>query len=163
MPLALHLSLHLIIALAVGYTFGRYFKNVTLGLIAGFVGGFFIDLDHILEYFLTLPWPFHLTYFLQGREILISDKIRLWFHAWEYLPVLLLAAWLLRRRRKLTVFLLTVAVAAGVHLLSDSLINAYPLKFYSLSYRASVNFSAARLLPPEKYQENLKDKAELGL
>ena len=51
----------------------------------------------------------------------------------------------------------------SIHLITDSIINRCPPKFYSLAYRASVNFSSPKLMSIEGYQENLKLKQELGL
>lgn len=163
MPLSLHLLIHLSLALLAGYLVGKRFGKPYTGLMAGFVGGFLIDLDHILEYLLVFGRHFNLWYFLEGREFLISNAIHLWLHAWEYLPLLLLAALICRRRKALKTALLALALSGSIHLLSDSLINYFPLKYYSLIYRHSVGYSAERLLNPEQYQENLKRKFELGI
>ncbi len=163
MPLPLHLLIHLTLALSTGYIAGKHFKNIKVGLICGFLGGFLIDLDHVLEYFLVYGFHFNLVYFFQGRQFLLSDQIHLWFHAWEYVLFLLFLAIILKKYKLIETILVTVALAISVHLLSDSLINQYPPKFYSLMYRAENNFSAAKLMRPEDYQKNLEWKKELSL
>lgn len=163
MPLSIHLTIHFLVALLVGYLAGLYFKKMSLALMAGVIGGFFIDLDHLLEYFFYYGYHFNLSYFLEGREFLLSDKIHLIFHAWEYAPLLFLIAYLLRKKRSLAIFICTLSLAGFFHIFSDVFINRYPLKFYSISYRASQNFSTPKLISAEDYQENLKTRKYLGI
>jgi len=163
MPLALHLLIHFSLSILSGYIVGRYFKNIWLGIIAGFLGGFLIDLDHVLEYFFILGAHFNLYYFLTGRQFLKSDRIYIIFHAWEYIAPLLGLAWLLEKKKTLKIFLISLAFAASVHLVSDALINNYPFKFYSIIYRSEQSFAAPRLLSPGQWTRNLELKASLGL
>jgi len=163
MPLPLHLSIHFIVAILVGLLAGCYFKKMPLAIIAAVIGGFFIDLDHVLEYFFYYGPHFNLSYFLEGRQFLLSNHIYLIFHAWEYIPILLLIAYLLRKRRTLAIFIFTLCLAGSIHLVSDVFINGYPVKFYSISYRASQNFSTLKLISPEEYQKNLELKQKLGI
>jgi len=163
MPLSFHLFIHFSLALLAGGLAGYYLKRLDIGLVAGFIGGFLIDLDHVLEYILTFGWSFSLQHFLEGRQFLISDQIHLWLHAWEYVILLVILARIFWRKKALGIFLIILALASFVHLLSDSLINNYPLKYYSLSYRQEVNFSAEKLLNPAEYLKNQKLKRELGL
>lgn len=163
MPLAIHLFIHFSLAVLVGYYFGRRFKRLWLGIILGILGGFLIDLDHVLEYFFFYGPHFNFTYFIQSRQFLLSDKIRLFFHAWEYFPLLLLIAWLGRRKQILKMVFLTLAFAGLVHLITDVIINGYSLPYYSIAYRAQHHFSAPELLSPADYQQNLDYKQELGI
>jgi len=158
LPLPLHLSIHFILAVLVGWLLGRRFNKPVLGIIAGLLGGFFIDLDHVLEYFLVFGPHFNLVYFLDGRQFLASNQVHIWFHAWEYAPILLLLAWLLRKKKAVMVFILVLTVGALVHLASDCVINQYPPRNYSLLYRWRVNFSVDQILSPEQYQEFLNQK-----
>ncbi len=162
-PLSIHLFIHFSLAILSGYLAGRYFKNLFLGIMVGFIGGFLIDLDHVLEYFLVYGPHFNLRYFLQGRQFLLSDQIHLWFHAWEYVLVFIILSLILKKNKIIKAIFLTLALAMSVHLLTDTIINRVPLKFYTLSYRASQNFAAQKLMSPRGYEENLKLKAELGL
>lgn len=163
MPLALHLFIHFFLAVLTGYLAGKYFKSIWLGLLAGLSGGFLIDLDHVLEYLLVFNWHFNLFNFFEGRQFLISDKIHLYFHAWEYVLVLLLLAWILKKYKVIKIILVTLALAMSVHLLTDTIINRVPLKFYTLTYRSSLGFEAINLMSLESYQENQQLKRELGL
>lgn len=162
-PLAFHLFIHFILAVFAGLLVGRRFGKARLGIIAGIMGGFLIDFDHILEYFFTFGPHFNFVYFIEGRQFLISNKIILIFHAWEYIPVLLIIAWLLRRRRNIYVFLLALILGGAVHLTSDCLINGYSPRNYSLIYRLGKNFDASYILNPEQQELNAQYRQALGL
>jgi hypothetical protein len=163
MPLALHLFIHFSLAALIGYYFGWRFKRPVLGIVFGILGGFLIDLDHVLEYFLFYGLHFNFTYFVESRQYLLTDKVKIFFHAWEYFPLLLLIAWLFRRKKVLKMIFLTLAFAGLVHLIGDVLINGYSLKYYSIAYRALHHFSAPELLSPADYQLNLEYKQKLGI
>jgi hypothetical protein len=163
MPLYLHLSIHFCAAVISGYIVGRYFRRPGLGVIAGILGGFLIDLDHVLEYFLVFGPRFNLWMFFNGRQFLVSDQIRLFFHAWEYAIIFLALAAILYRRKKAVAFLLAFVFAGLVHLASDCLINNYPPRNYSFIYRANRNFKAVELLSPAQYHEYLTDRRKVGL
>lgn len=162
MPLALHLSFHLALAVLAGLLIGHYFKKPWLGIMAGILGGFFIDLDHVLEYFLVFGPHFNLWMFFNGRQFLASSQIHLWFHAWEYIPVLLAAAYFFRRKTVILCFILALTFGGFLHLISDCLMNQYPPRNYSLIYRWSRDFSTQRLLDPGQYQEYLHYKRAVG-
>jgi hypothetical protein len=163
MSLFLHLLIHFILAVLSGYLIGRFFNREKLGIIFGILGGFLIDLDHVLEYFMVFGARFNIVYFLESRQFLISDKIRLIFHAWEYLPLLLFIAFLFRKKEGVKVALVTLAIAGSIHLVSDVFINNYYFRYYSIVYRYQQDFEAKKLLSSQTYQLNLDYKKELGL
>jgi hypothetical protein len=163
MPLYIHLFIHFILAVLVGFYFGGIMKKKWLGVLIGILGGFLIDIDHVLEYFLVYGLQFNFQYFIESRQFLTSDKIRIYFHAWEYFPLLLILSWLFRRQKYIKFILLTLAFAGLVHLVTDVFINGYKLRYYSIYYRYINNFSTPRLLSPADYQLNLDYKTELGI
>lgn len=162
-PLPIHLFIHFILAGLVGYSVGFRFNKVWLGIVAGLGGGFFIDFDHILEYFLVYGPHFNLIYFFQGRQFLSSDQIHIWFHAWEYALFLLVVAWFCRQKKVVYVFLLALIWGGLIHLVTDCLINHYPPQNYSLIYRYEKNFSASEILSPTQYQNYIEDRQSLGM
>lgn len=163
LPLWLHLSIHFIMAVLSGYLIGWHFKKANIGIIAGILGGFLIDLDHVLEYFFVFGLKFNLASFFDGYQFLTSDKIWLIFHGYEYVPLLLLLAFIFRTKKAVMVFLLSLTFAGFVHLVSDSVINNFPPKNYSIIYRATKNFSAPELLNDSQWEKNLKLKRELNI
>lgn len=163
MPLYIHLSIHFVLAFLVGLYFGLRSKKVWLGIIMGIIGGFFIDLDHVLEYFLVYGFHFNFQYFIESRQFLTSDQIRIYFHAWEYFPILLLLGWIVRKKETLKVIFFTLAFAGLIHLTTDVFINHYQFKYYSIWYRYKNGFSSPRLLSPADYQLNREYRIELGI
>lgn len=162
--LAKHLLIHFIIAALSGILCSYIFKGpVLLGLLIGIMGGFLIDLDHVLEYFIVFGLKFNISSFFKSHQFLKSDKIYLVFHAFEYFSVLIVLSYFFRHNQFLSFVLITLAMSGLVHLLSDCVINNYPLKNYSIIYRASRNFSALKLLRAHQWENNLKMKRELGL
>lgn len=163
LPLPVHLLIHLVLAALTGRLIGWKLKRPEWGLIAGLIGGFFIDLDHVLEYFLVFGWHFNLGLFLDGRQFLESGLIRIFFHAWEYAPIFFLLAWLFRRKITIMTFFTALAVSGIVHLTSDSIINNYPIYNYSLIYRYQSDFSAKQLLNDQQYSNFLEAREYFGL
>ncbi len=163
MPLYIHLSIHFLLAVLVGYLCGSVFKQVRLGVVVGIMGGFLIDLDHVLEYFLVFGSTLNLQYFFESRQFLISEKIRLYFHAWEYAPILLLLAWIFKSKERLKLIFITLAFSGSIHLISDVFINQFYFRYYSLSYRYQQDFFSSRLLSTEQYQLDLDYKKKLGI
>ena len=163
LPLPLHLLLHFVLAVLAGWLVGRRFDKTALGIVAGILGGFFIDLDHVLEYFLVLGPHFNIVYFLEGRQYLTSSQVHSWFHAWEYVPPLLFLVWLLRKHVAGAVFVLALTLGGAVHLATDSVVNQYPVRNYSLIYRWRSNFAVEKLLNPAQYREFMEDKAHFDL
>ncbi|HZJ41203.1 MAG TPA: hypothetical protein VFD16_02990 [Candidatus Saccharimonadales bacterium] len=163
MLLVLHLFIHFFLAVLVGCYFGLRFKHLWLGIILGIVGGVLIDFDHVLEYFFFYGWHFNFVYFIESRQFLLTDKVRIFFHAWEYFPLLLLIAYLVRKKQILKMIFLTLAFAGLVHLITDVCINGYRFQYYSLTYRALHHFSAPELLSPADYQFNQTYKRRLGI
>lgn len=162
-PLSLHLSIHFLLALLSGLLAGYYFRERLVSILAGIAAGFLIDLDHVLEYLLVFKGRFNFQYFFEGRQFLTSEQLNLWFHAWEFVPLLLIIAWLFRRQRVVKIIAITMAFAGAVHLATDVVINQVSPKFYLLGYRASRDFQMKNLMTPGVYQENLELKAELGI
>lgn len=162
-PLYLHLMIHFSLAVLVGFLIGQLCHWRWGGLVGGILGGFLIDLDHVLEYFLVLGWRFNFNDFIDGRQFLISDRVHLYFHAWEYIPLLLLTVYILRKKRALIIILLALTFSGFVHLISDCFINNYPLRNYSIIYRWRSQFAVEHILNADQYSNYKITKEELGL
>lgn len=162
MPLYIHLSIHFILAVLTGYAVGKYYRQPKIGLLAGIAGGFLIDLDHVLEYFIVFGWQFNLANFLMGYQFLDSGLIRLWFHAWEYIPIFIILAWFFRRNLVAKTIILTLVWSGSVHLVSDVFINNYPVRNYSWLYRYHQDFQAKNLLSEAQYQKYQADRIFYG-
>lgn len=160
MSLALHLSIHFLLAISVGLLVGRFFRSWPVALTASILGGFLIDIDHVLEYIFFFH-NFNISGFLSGQQFLLSQKNYLYFHAWEYLPLILFLAWAFRKKEKVFVSLLALACGVFVHLATDVAINRFSIKFYSITYRAEHNFLAQDILPAWQLEKDAKLRQEL--
>ncbi len=163
LPLSIHLSIHFIVAGLVGLLAGKFFNELKIGIIAGIMGGFLIDLDHVLEYFFTFGLRFNFTHFFQGRQFLVSNRMLSIFHAWEYILVILLVIFLVRRYHNIKIFFITLVLSATVHLVSDCIINKFPPRNYSIIYRAAKGFNSSLLLDADQLEANNRLKRDLGL
>ncbi len=162
-PLVIHLSIHFILAVLAGFLVGKHYHKINVGVIAGIMGGFLIDLDHVLEYFFTFGLRFNFTYFFQGRQFLLSNRTLSIFHAWEYIPVMIIIIYIFRRRQTLKVFLMALTLGATVHLISDCFLNNYPARNYSIIYRASKGFNSSLMLDADQLRFNNQLKQDLGI
>jgi len=161
--LTIHLGIHFLLAVLSGYLIGKYFDTKILGILSGIIGGFLIDLDHVLEYLIVFRGHFNFQYFFEGRQFLLSEKLHLYFHAWELIPVFLLIAYFYRNNKLIKIIAIAIAFSGAVHLTSDVAINRVPLKFYSFIYRASNGFEMKNLMTPAIYKVNQDLKKELGI
>lgn len=107
-----------------------YYKTKSLKLvILAICITYFIDLDHLIDYFFYYGATFNLSDFLQGNQF-VSDNAIIAFHGWEYSIVLY---WALRFKNLKWVFL---SILAGYlpHLLLDT-ISTGKIGLYSIFYR----------------------------
>jgi len=155
MPLPLHLSIHLFFALLAGIIIWLIFRrHLLLAISGGILGGFLVDIDHFIDYFLAFHWNFNLSWFLQGYEFLKTDQIHLFFHAWEYVIILLSLGFLLKSK-KLIILLFSLALGLFFHLTGDVLMNeGLTIKSYSMIYKIEQDFQIKKLVTPEHYQKD---------
>ena len=101
-----------------------------------------IDFDHILEFFYNQPQNFwRLKIALSGHHFQQAGKIRVWFHAWEYL-IIWTAIWLWQGWYKIG---LITSLPYFSHLLMDHFGNETCGPFYFLLYRLKNNFDIRKL------------------
>jgi hypothetical protein len=160
MNIYLHLAIHFILSLIPGYIAWKIWHKPIPAIIAGVMGGFFIDLDHVIEYFIVFGLHFNYNYFIKGYQFVKSENAYLIFHAWEYVPLLLLLAIFFKNKVFKTI-LFALAVGIFIHLCSDVILNKLPISFYSLNYRYIAGFHAEKILSGEDYARLMKDKAEI--
>ncbi|MCU0679994.1 MAG: hypothetical protein MUF50_01655 [Planctomycetes bacterium] len=146
MPLSIHLLIHFLFAVVAGWFIFKLWGVKWWSLLGGILGGFFIDLDHVLEYFLVFGWRFSFTKFFNGEQFVSTGVTHLYFHGWEYLVVLFLII-LIIKNKKLKSFLAALALGAFFHLICDVFINVMPVEVYSIIYRASKAFIFKQMVP----------------
>lgn len=154
MSLFLHELTHLIISLCIGFLVWRKYKKLLPAFFAALLGGVLIDIDHLFDYFLVYGLNFNFFNFFNSYQFIVSRKVFVPFHAWEWVILLLFLFVHLenkyRKKRQYAVKLLltfTLALTLGVysHLIIDSLTNAVAPLGYSIIYRALNNFNSDRI------------------
>lgn len=159
MSLAAHLFLHVLTALIVGYVVWRFWRLPLLSFGAAFFGAVLIDLDHLIDYFLAFGFHFDIFSFIHGGQFAENDRIYVLFHGWEYVILLLVAAWLVKSTAKLRVAFLALALGILFHLLIDVNVNdGMTVKSYSVVYRAAERYEMGKIVTPEHYREHLLKK-----
>lgn len=117
-------------------------------IVAGSLGDFFIDLDHLIDYFLAFGTTFHLDQFIKGAHFAVSGKNYVFFHAYEY-PVILTAIAYFIKKRPLKMFILAFALGLTLHLIVDTVQNGMTLPAYSIIYRLLHNFDLNSMHVPQ--------------
>lgn len=161
-----HLSLSLLIAIFIYHKW----KKLAPSLIGALSGGLFLDIDHLVDYYLAFGTNFNITYFLKGYEFLKSDKIYVFLHAWEWVLLLFVLTLIISRfNLKKSVKLITVSLLLSFnlglasHLTIDTFTNKTIFQAYFLTYRLYRNFELKELVTTEHYTNHklMKDKIKL--
>lgn len=103
------------------------------------LGGLFIDLDHLIDYFLYLK-KFAVMHLVRGT-FMRSGKVYLFLHSWEIIAAGLLASVLLHHYAAYLFF-----ASLAMHLGIDNAQRG-GLKFYFLLYRVSKRFDLGLIAP----------------
>ena len=108
-------------------------------LLIGLVSVLFIDLDHLIDYFLYYGFSFNLHDFALGTQFAYSGKVYVFFHSWELLLLLLTAGFYqIKKKNNYVLFVITLGMLS--HVLYDTAYYSFPLIDYSLVYRIIKNF-----------------------
>ena len=98
---------------------------------------YFIDLDHLVEYFQVYGFHFNLVEFFKLDFFHIVGQAKLPFHAWEWVIIL----GFLTRKKKWSYLPKIIMLGIAVHLLWDTVDNGFPFSFYFIIHRALVGFA----------------------
>jgi len=160
MNLYLHLSIHLFLSLLAGFVAWRMWKCPAVSFLSGITGGFLIDLDHFIDYFLAFGTHFRFDYFIVGYQFLKSDKLYIFFHAWEY-GILLVGLVFVVKNRILKSIFLGVALGLFFHLATDVVVDEVPPATYSITQRIQNDFDIEKLVP-DHWEEHKQMKKEVN-
>lgn len=150
MNLYLHELTHLTLSLLVGLIIWKISGNFYV-LPAALMGGFFIDLDHLIDYYLAFGATFNLSYFLKGYSFLKTDKIYVLFHSWELVIILFLAL-------PTQPLFLSFSLSLFLHLTFDVFTNNMRVQSYFLLYRLRNKFELKTMVTSEHYHKHLEQK-----
>jgi len=107
---------HFIISLA-GAVMFYIFTRYLFGSLLLFTAGFFIDLDHLIDYWALKPKkPFSLKAFLDSEKYDNQKKYTfIFFHGWEWATLL----WFLTFLFNFPLWLLAITVGISLHFVLD--------------------------------------------
>lgn len=97
---------------------------------------YLIDMDHWVDYFLYYGGSVNLTRFLSGEYFAITSRAVVPLHAWEWLGILCVVAYIKKRWDSVCV---GIALGVFAHLIWDSR-TVGSVVFYSILYRISHGF-----------------------
>ncbi len=115
-------------------------KLILFIILGAFIGEFFLDADHIFDYFVAFGFSFHPDYFFQGKMFLVNHKTFVPLHSWEFIIILLI--WIkFIKNVSLKYFVLAVTLGLLFHLVYDTFYSHITLLGYSFIYRMIHGFS----------------------
>ena len=148
-----HELVHLLLSLGAGaivFSFYRRWQVLAIALISGF----FVDSDHLFDYFLyKRAFDFDLTEFFKGEFFDLAGKVYVPFHAFEYAfiaiglgLVFLKTRKSITEKKKLAAFLmLAFGISLIFHLVFDTLTYKPKLPTYFILYRIYQQFDHDKL------------------
>lgn len=114
-------------------------KLIFVTLAGGLLGALFVDMDHLVDYFLAYGLNFHPFYFLKGYMFNKLQKTFVPFHGWEWVLLLQIAAKFVKNK-KIKYFFVSLSVGLFTHLVVDMYLNNITFLGYSFFYRLFHSF-----------------------
>lgn len=169
MNIYIHELIHFILSILVGVIiWKKWCMHIGIFIVA-LIGGFFIDFDHLFDYFLAFDTKFNLSYFLNGYQFLKNDKIYIFFHAWEWVIItffiFLFVNFIFKNKKVqlLSFCMLAFSFSLFLHLLIDITTNDMQTKSYFLLYRTNNNFDLMPMVTEKHYQKHILNKKIIKL
>lgn len=110
---------------------------------ASFAAGILIDADHTLEYMMEYGLPLNLKKFLYRVSKARYKKVIYLLHAWEWIPLYLLAVWL----SDFSPWAVGAAIGVTHHMILDQIGNRTSPFSYFILWRFKQGFVHARCFP----------------
>jgi len=98
-----------------------YFFNSWIAAIASFLAGVFIDLDHLLDYYLRFGVNFNVKKFYLSASSGQFKKLFILLHSYEIIAIL----WIMIYIMDLGIIWIAIAIGFTQHLLFDVLVNSH--------------------------------------
>lgn len=118
-----------------------YFKSKLLA-VSFVIGYIFIDLDHLLDYFITYGVNLNIRQFFEATYNFRYRTLILFFHSYELLILLWIYSWLFRLDN---IFLEGISLGFTVHIIIDNFTNPiYPCGYFFI-FRALRGFKSNSL------------------
>lgn len=129
--------IHFILSIIAGTVVG-YFTSNWWAIPVALISGFFIDADHLIDYFIYRRDRFNLAEFLSGKTFDLSGKVYTLFHGFEYSVILVILGIVIP---DLSWLFFSLALSNLFHLVYDTISNKPIWPAYFLIYRATKNFN----------------------
>lgn len=115
-------------------------KLFFLVLAGALIGEFFLDTDHLFDYFLAFGFQFRPDYFFSGRMFEKLHKTYVPFHSWELLIVFGVIIQFVKNSY-VKYFLFAILLGMLFHLVYDTYYSHFYFQGYSFVFRAIHNFN----------------------
>ena len=173
MSLFLHELIHLLLSLLTAFAIVYIFKIKKMGgkfaiFLFSIFGGFFIDVDHLFDYFFAFGPRFRLDYFLKGLQFFKTSKLFVPLHSFEIVIIGIIFSiviYFFRKQLAINNYLLTIIFVFSLsllfHLFFDICSNELPLKSYFFTYRLERNFDLKSLITADRYKNYLRIKKQI--
>jgi len=128
---------HVIISLGISALIYHIYASVP-AFISSFAGGVFIDIDHLLDYYINKGINFRINGFLNWCYNREAKKLTLIFHSIE----LVFAFWIIIYIFNLNIFWIALAAGISQHMILDIIYNGRHMKVisYFFAFRVSKHF-----------------------
>jgi hypothetical protein len=112
--------------------------------LSSFLAGIFLDVDHVVEYVREFGWKPDLRQFFRASYEREYQRAVLVFHAWEWLPLIVLFVWWTGANP----WAAGAAVGWFQHLACDQLANTNHAGAYFITWRWKHRFDHDTFFPP---------------
>lgn len=144
--LTCHEIVHFLLSIIVGLVVWRMvqhkknpYRFILPSFIGAFLGEFFLDIDHLLDYFIAFGIRFRLDYFLSGMQFAKLHKTFVPLHSWELVVIIVFIA-IVIKNKSVRYFFIALAIGLFTHLVYDTVYNHFYILGYSFIYRYLHNF-----------------------
>lgn len=145
------MSQHIVVSVAVSGVLWLVTRS-WVGAATCFLAGVFIDLDHLIDYWINCGPRRPLRQLFTAFRYEFFENIIVFLHAWEWMALVLVVTWWLDWRPAM----LGLLVGAASHLAIDHWYNAHSPWAYFLAYRLRHRFSSKHYYGAREYRKRLK-------
>ncbi|MCX6812240.1 MAG: hypothetical protein NTW79_01265 [Candidatus Berkelbacteria bacterium] len=133
--------IHFVLSVAIGLVVGKLTGNFWAVPLA-IASGFFLDADHLIDYFIHRGWKFNINDFFSGKHFDDSGKVYVFFHGFEFAIILIVLSLIFPN---LGWLFFSLGFANLFHLFYDTFCNGAVWPTYFLTFRIAKNFDHKKL------------------
>lgn len=122
--------------------------NSPLSGLASFLAGVFIDLDHLVDYYLNYGFDYRFKEVFEAFNNFKLPKIYVFLHSFELLAIFWISIFLF----PLNQICFAIGIGVTQHIFLDQIYNPITPKAYFLSYRLANKFKKESVFNPSRLQ-----------